>query len=163
MSDFKDNIKKVLSSKLGGGISWNIVALGFMAVSGILYNSVIQVIYGNAALGLFNLSLAYYVAIAQLGVCGMHFSTLKYVSQHHEDEDMVAKIFGSAVSATAILGAAVSFLTFCALLVVQKFSDDNLISYLFYITPALFFFSTRARQGRPAGSRPVTTSQSPRC
>ena len=70
------------------------VALGFMAVSGIIYQMVIKGVYGDAVNGLFGQAFAYYVAAAQLAVCGIHFSVLKYASEFHDDQEKLPKILG---------------------------------------------------------------------
>ncbi len=141
MDKILNKIKKMYASNLGGGISWNMVSVGFMAVSGLLYNAIILGTYGKATLGLFNQALAYYAAMAQLAVCGIHFSVLKYVSEFHDDEKKVAKIFGSSLVATAIIGVVTVLLSYAILAVVSKLTTDKLVSYLFYVVPALFFFS----------------------
>lgn len=134
-------LKKMLSSQLGGGISWNMVSLGFMAVGGLLYNFIIMKVYGEATVGLFNQAMAYYVAIAQLGVCGMHFSTLKYTSEFHDDEDKLSKIIGSSMLATTLVALLITMLTYLIVRVADIFIKRELITYLYYIIPALFFFS----------------------
>ena len=141
MNKIIDKLKKAYATSLGGGISWNIVALGFMAVSGIIYQSVIIGVYGDATNGLFGQAFAYYAAAAQLSVCGIHFSVLKYVSEFHDDEDKLTKIFGSALFATALIAAGVVALTYGVLYAASFIIKDELISYLYYAVPALFFFS----------------------
>ncbi|MCK5129471.1 MAG: polysaccharide biosynthesis C-terminal domain-containing protein [Clostridiales bacterium] len=144
MQELIVKIKKAMASQLGGGISWNMVALGFMAVGGLLYTAIIKSAYGAETLGLFGQTFGYYVAMAQLGVCGVHFSTLKYVSEFHEDSDKVAKIFGSAIFITSIIAFLISILTYVILAIlnnIPNFFKAELVSYMFYVVPALFFFS----------------------
>lgn len=141
MKKILDKFKKIYATNLGGGISWNMVALGFMAVSGLIYQAVIKGVYGDATLGLFGQAFAYYAAAAQLAVCGIHFSVLKYVSEFHDDEDKRSKIFGSALLATALIAAVVVALSYFVIYVASLITDDKLISYLYYAVPALFFFS----------------------
>jgi O-antigen/teichoic acid export membrane protein len=134
-------LKKMFSSQLGGGISWNMVSLAIMAVSGILYNLIIGAKYGKATVGLFNQAMAYYVAIAQLCVCGMHLSTLKYTSEFHDDEEKVSKIIGSSLVSTAIVSLLVSVFAYLVLKAIDIFIDDKIITYVLYVLPALFFFA----------------------
>ena len=141
MSKIIDKLKKAYATSLGGGISWNMVALGFMVVSGLIYQAVIKGVYGNAALGLFGQAFAYYAAAAQLAVCGIHFSVLKYISEYHDDEDKIAKIFGSALLATALISVLITALSYAVLYASSLIIEDELISYLYYTVPALFFFS----------------------
>ncbi len=141
MKKITNKLKKIYSTSLGGGISWNMVAFGFMAVSGILYNSIIIYVYGKEITGLFNLAFAYYASIAQLSVCGIHFSVLKYVSEFHEKKDKVARIFGSSMISTAAVSFLSVILSFAILYGVSKFVHSELIQYLYYVIPALFFFS----------------------
>lgn len=136
-----DKLKKMYSTNLGGGISWNMVALGFMAISGLIYNSIILGVYGKETIGLFNLAFAYYAAIAQLSVCGIHFSVLKYVSEFHADEEKVAKIFGSSLISTVIISFSMVLISYAVLFGISCLANIELISYLYYIVPALFFFS----------------------
>ena len=141
MSKFLDKLKKAYATSLGGGISWNMVALGFMAVSGLIYQSVIKGVYGDATNGLFGQAFAYYAAAAQLAVCGIHFSVLKYTSEFHDDEEKLAKILGSSLLATTLVSAAIVGIAYAVLYAVSLFIDDELISYLYLTIPALFFFS----------------------
>ena len=141
MNKFLDKLKKIYSSNLGGGISWNMVALGFMAVSGLIYQAVIKGVYGNATLGLFGQAFAYYAAAAQLAVCGIHFSVLKYVSEFHDDEEKLAKIFGSSILATSAVSAVTVGIFYGVLYAISFITNDALISYLYLTVPALFFFS----------------------
>jgi O-antigen/teichoic acid export membrane protein len=141
MKKILDKFKKIYATSLGGGISWNMVALGFMAISGLIYQAIIKGVYGDATNGLFGQAFSYYVAAAQLAVCGIHFSVLKYVSEFHEDDDKVAKIYGSSLIATAIIAIIIVGLSYLALYIVSFFTNDELLSYLYFIIPALFFFS----------------------
>ena len=141
MKKFLDKFKKIYATSLGGGISWNMVALGFMAISGIIYQMVIKGVYGDAVNGLFGQAFAYYVAAAQLAVCGIHFSVLKYASEFHDDQEKLPKILGSSLVATAIVGIAVVGVAYLVLFAASKLTNDSLISYLYYTVPALFFFS----------------------
>ena len=141
MKRILDKLKKIYATSLGGGISWNMVALGFMAVSGLIYQGVIKGVYGDATNGLFGQAFAYYVAAAQLAVWGIHFSVLKYASEFHDDDEKLAKILGSSLLATAMVGIVVVGISYLVLFVASKLTNDSLISYLYYTVPALFFFS----------------------
>lgn len=141
MESLSVKIKKIFSSQLGGGISWNMVSLGFMAAGGLLYNFIIMIAYGSATLGVFNLAFAYYAAMSQIAVCGIHFSTLKYISQYHDNKEKVAKIFGSALLAASMIAFTISIIVFILLIVLQNFIFDEIITYMLYIVPALFLFA----------------------
>ncbi len=141
MKKFIEKFKKIYATSIGGGISWNMIAFGFMAVSGILYNSIILDVYGKEVTGFFNLAFAYYASIAQLAVCGIHFSVLKYISEFHEDKEKVAKIFGSSMISTALVSFGVVAVSFAILYLISHFVHAELIGYLYFVIPALFFFS----------------------
>ncbi len=142
MKRILDKLKKIYATNLGGGISWNMVALGFMAVSGLIYQAVIKGVYGDATTnGLFGQAFAYYVAAAQLAVWGIHFSVLKYASEFHDDDEKLAKILGSSLVATALVGIVVVGISYLVLFAASKLTNDSLIAYLYYTVPALFFFS----------------------
>ncbi|MCR4523804.1 MULTISPECIES: oligosaccharide flippase family protein [Bosea] len=67
-------------TSIATGVLWNIAALGFLAVAGIVLNLVVGRVYGPATLGVFNVAFAVYIFLSQIAAFGLQFSALHSVS-----------------------------------------------------------------------------------
>lgn len=65
-------------------LRWSLAALGLTGACGLALNTLIGVTYGKEALGVFNQVFAAYILLSQLAVLGVHFSTLKHLSESVE-------------------------------------------------------------------------------
>ena len=61
-----------LSSKFGQDVIWNVASYGIMAVSGVVINVIIWLVYSPDVLGVFNQVFAVYVIASQFAVAGVH-------------------------------------------------------------------------------------------
>lgn len=78
--------------------SANFVSLGFLAISGLLINSLVTKFYGPAALGVFNQVFAVYILAAQLATAGVQYSVLRYVAAVGDDRALFTRIVYAAVA-----------------------------------------------------------------
>ena len=131
----------MLKSNMGSGISWNLVSLIFLALAGVVLSFVIVMYYSPEVNGIFGLSFAWYTAISQISVAGIHFSVLKYVSQYHEDKKEVDVIMGTAVLDTAVISLVVTALSIGVVNMLHNHIGQDMFVALMNTLPALFFFS----------------------
>lgn len=113
-----------------------------MAVTGLLLNFLIMIIYGPEGLGLFNFIFALFIIFSQFSTFGLHYSTLKFSSQHIKKETVLKEILTNSIL--------LSFL-FCVPVLLISFVLPNTIFHLFQISgakdswyfaiPGLLFFS----------------------
>lgn len=76
----KDGAEVSRGTSIATGVLWNIAALGFLAVAGIVLNLVVGRVYGPATLGIFNVAFAIYIFLSQIAAFGLQFSALHAVS-----------------------------------------------------------------------------------
>jgi O-antigen/teichoic acid export membrane protein len=100
-------------------------SLGFLAAAGLLLNFAIGRVYGAQALGLFNIVFALYIFLSQLGVLGIHFSALRYISEYadHDQRTLDAIASGALMIATAI----------SMIVTLAAFSLTPLVAYIYKI------------------------------
>lgn len=79
------------------GVLWNAASLVILGVSGILINSLILFLRGEAALGIFNQAYAVYIVFSQIGVAGVQFSVLNRLSIKTDQPENSSRITGSAL------------------------------------------------------------------
>jgi len=91
----KDQI--LVSKRFKIDVFWNVVSLGFLAISGLLINILIARYYGAAALGMFNEIYAVYIVASQFAASGIHLSVQKYVPHHEARSREVDQIISSAL------------------------------------------------------------------
>ena len=95
----------VARGRFSQDVFWNWLSLGVLAAGGIVVNLIIVSWRGTAALGIFNQVFAVYIILSQIGVGGIQFSVLNYVSRHQENPAKCAEITTAAlVLITAIAG-----------------------------------------------------------
>jgi len=136
-----NKIKSAMKSGLGSGISWNMFSLIFYILSGLAQYLVIMLLYSAADLGEFTAAFAYYTAISQISVLGIHFSVLKYTSEYHRDRDARNRILTTGLLGTLGVSAAVSIVSFTAVMLLNKAWPSDMLLALLYSIPALVFFS----------------------
>jgi stage V sporulation protein B len=128
---------------LGTNVLWNLASLAFLAFAGLLLNFAIARFYGPAALGLFNIVFALYIFLSQLGVLGIHFSVLRYVSEHITKEPAKAS---EAVSGGILLVGTISTAVTSAALVATPavewlYPFDGIRTAWLAILPGLWCFA----------------------
>lgn len=131
-----------LYGKFGRDVSWNIVSVGVLGVSGIIISALIARFYGPTHLGVFNQVFAVYIVASQFAVGGLQFSVLKHVSQYVEERDTCNQVISSAIVVTVLLAVTVSAL----ILALRGFIGDVLGSpdvsvSLMYVIPGIACFA----------------------
>jgi O-antigen/teichoic acid export membrane protein len=135
-------IKKTgLNTKMGSDIVWNLISMVFVALSGLIYNTVFVLLYDPSTLGLFNQANVYFLLFSQIAVFGIHFSVLKYVSEFSEEKGKRDRILTSAVIGAVLISVAVALILFVAAKALNIMLDSSLIRMLFIAFPALIFFA----------------------
>lgn len=121
---------------------WNFSSLLILGASGIFLNIAIGKWYGAASLGNFNIVFAVYLVLSQLSVFGVHFSTLKHVSENEKDGKICKEIISSALVVAVVTASFFSaiILVFHRLLI-DWLKGSDISAGLLYIIPSLIFFS----------------------
>ena len=91
-----------LKSKMGKDIAWNMASMIFVAVAGLVYNTIFVVFYSADVFGLYNQALVYFLIFSQIAVFGIHFSILKYASEYAEEAEKRDELFSTALISTLI-------------------------------------------------------------
>lgn len=65
----------------------NYISLVIMAITGLLMNTIVAVVYGAAVLGVFSETYAWYTILSQISVWGIHMAVVKYVPEKKEDTE----------------------------------------------------------------------------
>jgi len=86
-------------------VAWNMVSLGVVGAAALVLNILIGVLYGPAALGVFNQVFAMYIFFSQFAAMGIHYSALKHVAQHARDRAALAPVVVGAIVPAAVLSA----------------------------------------------------------
>tara|TARA_B100000965_G_scaffold401957_1_gene426889 strand:- start:279 stop:1556 length:1278 start_codon:yes stop_codon:yes gene_type:complete len=97
--------------KFSRDVVWNLFAFGVMGVSGILLNLLIGRFAGADALGVFNQVFALYILASQAAVFGLHYSTLRHVSEHAESPQEWGRIVTSALALVVVVASAVTLVS----------------------------------------------------
>lgn len=130
-------------STFGANVLWNLCSLAFLAAAGLLLNYVIGRLHGPEALGLFNIAFAIYIFASQVAVLGVHFSVLRYVSEHADrDQTRADAAVAGALMLVILLGAAVTLVGLLATPLIERiWRLDGLRAAWWSLLPGLFCFS----------------------
>ena len=130
-----------IGGKFGRDTLWNLVSFGILGVSGFLLNIIIGSCYGAATLGVFNQVFALYIVLSQFAVFGVHYSVVKHVAQHSEDNATCDAIISSAIAVTALCaGVACAAGYALSNRVGAIFSRDVAVGWI-YVLPGLWCFA----------------------
>ncbi len=126
-------------NKFEQGLLWNYLSVGFLAVGGFIFSTIIMVFYDAEVLGVFNRVYAYYIVLSQIAVWGIHMSVVRYVSEKATDKDKVKIIFSTAM----ILVVFISIAIILCIIIIQYFLSMDMMfkKGIYCILPALCFFS----------------------
>jgi O-antigen/teichoic acid export membrane protein len=131
-----------LREKFGRDVLWNLVSFAIMGVSGILLNILIGRFYGAAAMGIFNQVFALYILASQLGAFGIHYSTLRYVSEYAETREECDRIISAALFLTLLCTSAVTLVAFLlAGWLGWAFDSEGLVVGWYAVLPGLWCFA----------------------
>lgn len=123
-------------------VFWNWLSLGVLAAGGIVVNLIIVSWRGTAALGIFNQVFAIYIILSQIGVGGVQFSVLNYVSRYQENLTKCAEITTAAlILITLIAGMVGVGCYFLAKPVGGLLQSPAVGLGLQLVAPGLFFFA----------------------
>lgn len=121
---------------------WNYVSLFIFAISGISINVLIASNYDSSALGVFNQIFALYIMSSQFAVGGVHFSVLKFTSQHDNHTEIIITIINSALLVVFVLSVLIALALFFGKNIIGEILDSPSVSNgIYYIAPSLIFFS----------------------
>jgi len=122
--------------------SANFASLGFLAVSGILINSLITKYHGAAALGVFNQVFAVHILGAQLATVGVQFSVLRYVAAEGHERARFATIVYAAVAVCSVAATAVVALTWLIFMFFgSSIYSDAVVAGIVLVLPGLWCFA----------------------
>jgi O-antigen/teichoic acid export membrane protein len=122
--------------------SANFASLGFLAISGILINSLVTKYYGAAALGVFNQVFAVYILGAQLATAGVQYSVLRYVAVVGDDRALFTTIVYAAVAVGSVAATAIVALTWLIFaLVGTRIYSGAVVDGIFLMLPGLWCFA----------------------
>ena len=128
-------------SKFQIDLSWNVVGMAVVGISGILLNYFIARWYDTATLGVFNQVLAVYMFLSQLAVMGIHHSTLKHVAEYAEDGKAIGGIVLSGVALASASGVLIAGASLgCAGWVASLLESPAVGTGLWWATPGLLCF-----------------------
>jgi len=132
----------IISKQFNSDLIWNFLSLAILASAGIIINIFIARYYGSVYLGVFNQVFAFYIFLSQFAICGIHFSTLKYISHKQNELDRVGVIIFSALVLCLPISLIFSLLTYLMRNVISELFDSSDLGFgLMLIAPGLIFFS----------------------
>ena len=127
---------------MGKDIAWNMASMIFVAIAGLVYNTIFVVFYSADVFGLYNQSLVYFLIFSQIAVFGIHFSVLKYAAEFSTDEEKRDQLFSTAIISTLITSVLTVLLIFgLAKLYIFLLGPSIVVNMLIYSLPALVFFA----------------------
>jgi len=137
-----ETTRQLRTGKFSSDVSWNLVSFGILGVSGVLLNIIIGSCYGAATLGVFNQVFALYIFLSQFAVFGVHYSIVKHVAQHSDDNAACDAIISSAIAVTALCaGAACAAGYLLSDRVGAIFSSPDVETGWKYVLPGLWCFA----------------------
>lgn len=135
----KSSAKNLIS--LRTGIAWNVLALGFLAIAGVVLNLSIRRFYNPDILGLFNIIFAIFILTSQLATFGLQLATLQAVSNDWEDMNAVSLSLRSAFIGATMINMIVVPMAFLATPLIANLYDqiDNIAKAWIIVVPGLYF------------------------
>ena len=123
------------------GVLWNAGSLVILGVSGILINSLILFLRGEAALGIFNQAYAVYIVFSQIGVAGVQFSVLNRLSIKSDQPESSSRITGSALLLVFGFSALIALLGWALASAIGNFLDSpDVAASIRILMPGLVLF-----------------------
>lgn len=135
-------LQNLIHSKFNQDVLWNAASLVILALGGMVSNLFIVRYQGTEALGVFNQVYAIYIVVSQLGVGGLQFSVLKYISHNPQDRPQCSDILSSAlilVTGFSVIFCLVGY--FLADLAGAALKSPGVGLGLKFVAPGLVFFT----------------------
>ena len=123
------------------GLIYNYASVIILAISGLLFNTIIVLFFDTNILGVFNQVFAYYTVFSQIAVFGIHSAIVKIASEHPEDRMKSASLCFTSILTSLGISLIVSIIVFGLIYGIDKFFNWELAISLFPVIPALVFFS----------------------
>ena len=121
---------------------WNIIALGILALGGIILNIIIVKMKGPEALGIFNQVYAIYIILSQFGVGGLQFSVMKSIAYNRDDINKCMNITLSALILVMLFTILIGLAGLAIAKPASRFlNSPDIYSGLLFTLPGLIFFS----------------------
>lgn len=121
---------------------FNLLSVGVGGVLYILINTIILQHYGEEALGVFNLSYAIYIVLAQVAVFGVHLSVQMYVPSFFREPQKVNEVMTAAILLATLISVIVVGVCYPFTSTAAHFFDSSAIdSGLYYCLWGIVFFS----------------------
>jgi O-antigen/teichoic acid export membrane protein len=137
-----EKIRTSMNSRLGQGLSWNMLSLVILAASGFIMNAMIVYTRGEEALGVFSQVYAIYLIFSQIVVFGLHHSVLRLVSYHHQDRSYCSEITISALILIIVISIPATIISLLLIKPMGFLLDSpDVATGLFLTLPSLVFFS----------------------
>ncbi|MBX3047592.1 MAG: oligosaccharide flippase family protein [Anaerolineales bacterium] len=134
------NMMGQLHKLLSNDVTWSVVSLGIMAVSGLLLVALLRW-HSAETLGVFNQVYAVFIILSQIGVGGVQFSTLKHVSHASDDLSACWEITLSALLLVALIMLPVVVALWLLAEPIGAFLNSDAVAVgIRLATPGLLFF-----------------------
>lgn len=131
-----------LSPRMRADISWGVVGLAVLGVSGFALNVVIARFYNVAVLGAFSQVFAVYVLFAQFAAVGCQYSCVKFIAEYAEDEAERDTVITAAFVLVAVTAATATLLFWLSRGWVAAALDSPAVAVgMAWAAPGLFCFA----------------------
>lgn len=138
----RDSLRNVGRSKFNQDVLWNVFSLAVLAIGGIVVSLIIARWRGPEALGIFNQVFAFYIVLSQIGVGGLQFSVLKYVSYNQDDPTTCADITIVALILVGVISGVIAWGCYALAGWVAGLLESPGVGFgLQLVAPGLVFFS----------------------
>ncbi len=134
--------KYSISEKLKVDTFWNLFSYLIIGLCGITLPLLTAKYFNPNILGILNTSLIILTICSQISGFGIHFSVLKYVSEHYKDIEKVCTIMLSSLLLVSFTSLIFTLLFFILINPINSlFPEKNMYMGLLLITPALYLLS----------------------
>ncbi|MBL8160924.1 MAG: hypothetical protein JNJ61_02990, partial [Anaerolineae bacterium] len=130
------------NSRFSLNVLWNMGSMVVLAVGGVVMNSLILALRGEAALGIFNQVYAIYIVLSQIGVGGVQYSVLTYISYVQDDREQSADLALAALLIVTALSLVMIAAVYAFVpLVGSLLGSEAVAAGLALALPGLLFFA----------------------
>lgn len=123
--NYYKKILELFSIKFARDSVWTMVSHFFVAISGLLINTIVGNHYNAEGLGLFNQALSIYLLLTLVANFGIQTSVQKHASQYSHQPEEIKQIFTAAVIATGGIALAISFVFYGSLILLRNWLSSQ--------------------------------------